>query len=68
MNEGRVQAEVRKSLRLRQIEVAKEAQMDRSRLSLIENGWIEPKPQELARIQSAIQRLAEKHFGRCIGV
>lgn len=68
MNEGKVQAEVRKSLRLRQIEVAKEAQMDRSRLSLIENGWIEPKPRELARIQGAIQRLAERHSGKCAGV
>jgi transcriptional regulator with XRE-family HTH domain len=62
MHEGKVQAQVRKSLRLKQLEVAAESGINRSRLSLIENGWIEPKPKELALIQSAIQRLAEKHY------
>jgi len=68
MHEGKVQAQVRKSLRLKQLEVAAESGINRSRLSLIENGWIDPTPQEIAQIQSAIQRLAERHYQKCAGV
>jgi transcriptional regulator with XRE-family HTH domain len=62
MSAGKVQAQVRKSLGLRQVEVAKEAGIDRSRLSLIENEWISPRTDELARIRGAIQRLAERNY------
>jgi predicted transcriptional regulator len=62
MSAGKLQAGVRKSLGLRQVEVAKEAKIDRSRLSLIENEWIEPRPEEVVRIKDAIQKLTEKHY------
>ncbi len=59
---GKVQREVRKSLGLRQVAVAKQAKIDRSRLSLIENEWVEARPDEVARISEAISKLAEKHY------
>jgi len=68
MTEGKIQAQVRKSLRLKQLEVAAESGINRSRLSLIENGWIDPTPQELAQIQSAIQRLVQRYYRKCAGV
>lgn len=39
---------------LKQIEVFKLTNIDRSRLSLIENGWIDPKPEELKKIKAVI--------------
>lgn len=39
---------------LLQVEVFKATGIDRSRLSMIENGWIDPKPEELEKIKSVI--------------
>jgi transcriptional regulator with XRE-family HTH domain len=39
---------------LKQLEVAKFTGIDRSRLSLIENSWIEPKPEELQKINAVL--------------
>lgn len=45
---------------LKQIEIAKITGIDRSRLSLIENSWIEAKPGELQKIKAAIHAKGSK--------
>ena len=44
---------------LSQIELAKLAGIDRSRLSMIENSWIDPKPEELKKIRAVISVYAK---------
>ncbi len=44
---------------LRQVELAKLAGIDRSRLSMIENSWIDPKPEELQKIKAVISQYAK---------
>jgi transcriptional regulator with XRE-family HTH domain len=44
---------------LKQLQIFKETGIDRSRLSLIENGWIDPKPDELKKIQAVISAHAK---------
>jgi len=44
---------------LKQLQIFKETGIDRSRLSLIENGWIDPKPEELKRIKAVISAHAK---------
>jgi predicted transcriptional regulator len=39
---------------LKQLDVFKMTGIDRSRLSLIENGWIDPKPEELRKINRVL--------------
>ena len=39
---------------LKQLEVFKATGIDRARLSLIENGWIEPRAEEIQKIKEAI--------------
>lgn len=39
---------------LKQVEVAKITGIDRSRLSLIENSWVDPKPEEVQKIKAVI--------------
>lgn len=39
---------------LKQVEVAKITGIDRARLSLIENSWVDPKPEEVQRIKAVI--------------
>jgi transcriptional regulator with XRE-family HTH domain len=45
--------------RLKQLEVAKLTGIDHSRLSLIENGWVDPKPEELRKIEAVISIYAK---------
>jgi transcriptional regulator with XRE-family HTH domain len=40
---------------LKQLEIAKATGIDRSRLSLIENSWVEARPEELQKIEAAIR-------------
>lgn len=58
MTIGEVQRKLRESLGLKQIAVAKASGIHQSRLSLIERGWVEPRPEELAKIESAVKFLA----------
>ena len=39
---------------LKQVEVAKITRIDRQRLCMFENGWINLKPEEIQKIQRAI--------------
>lgn len=39
---------------LKQIELAKLVGIDRSRLSMIENSWVQAKPEEVLKIKAAI--------------
>lgn len=43
----------------KQIEVAREAKIPISVLSMIENGWMNPKPEQLKRLRRALPRLEE---------
>ena len=52
------QKDFRKRFKLRQIAVAKAAGINQSRLSLIENNWVKPSPDEVKSIEDAILRLA----------
>ncbi len=45
---------------LKQVEIAKITGIDRSRLSLIENCWIEPRPQELEKIKQVLSDHGKK--------
>jgi predicted transcriptional regulator len=44
---------------LKQVEVAKLAGIDRQRLCMLENGWIDPKPDELKKIKAVISSHAK---------
>jgi predicted transcriptional regulator len=44
---------------LKQLEVFKMTGIDRSRLSLIENGWIDPKQDEIKKIEKVISAYAK---------
>ena len=52
--------QLREHLGIKQCAVAKQARMDAGKLSKIERGWITPKPSEVARIKTAIAKLAER--------
>jgi transcriptional regulator with XRE-family HTH domain len=58
MTTGEVQRKLRESLGIKQIQLAKASGIHQSRLSLIENGWQDARPDELARIEAAIKSLA----------
>ncbi len=45
---------------LRQIELARLAGIDRSRLSMIENGWLDAKAEELKKIRRVIAGYGKK--------
>jgi predicted transcriptional regulator len=66
MTEGELRKKLRESLSLKQIAVAKAACISQSRLSLIENGWVDPSPDELARIEAAIKSLARGNHAEAI--
>jgi transcriptional regulator with XRE-family HTH domain len=40
--------------KMKQVELAKVTGIHRSRLSMIEHTWVEPKPEEVERIKAAI--------------
>ncbi len=44
----------------KQIEVARLAKIDRSRLNLIVNGWLNPKPEEVQRIKQVLSEKAKE--------
>jgi DNA-binding XRE family transcriptional regulator len=44
---------------LKQVEVAKLAEIDRQRLCMIENGWVNPKADELKKIEAVIKVYAK---------
>jgi len=57
---GKILRARREESGLRQVEVAKVGGLHISRLSLIENCWVRPRPDEIARIEDAINELAAK--------
>jgi len=57
---GKILRARREKLGLRQVEVAKVGGFQISRLSLIENAWVRPRPDEIQRIEDAINELATK--------
>lgn len=60
MQPGILQRELRKSLGLKQIAVAKAAKIHVSRLSLIENGWVTPRQDEIHKIKTAVKQLVNE--------
>lgn len=44
---------------LKQVELAKLAGIDRQRVCMIENGWLDPKPDELKKIKAVISSHAK---------
>ena len=44
---------------LKQVELARLTGIDRSRLSMIENSWIDPKPEEIQKIKKVIYGKSE---------
>ena len=44
----------RMKLELKQIQVSKMIGMDNTRYSLIENGWVDPRPDEVKKIKKVI--------------
>jgi transcriptional regulator with XRE-family HTH domain len=49
----------RLNTRLKALEVCKLTGIDKSRLSLIENGWVQARPDELRKIESVINLYAK---------